>query len=598
MAFCLFSSFPMCSFPIHSKWKSFSYNRSSFRRLTIFSALQSDAANKNSTEDAIITRRSANYHPPIWDYGYVQSLRNDFVEDESYKEQARKLKEEVRMMLGNVVDPLEKLELIDTLQRLGLSYHFEAEINKTLKNISTNHISTAAWKKDNLYATALEFRLLRQHGYKVDQEVFTCFMDDVGNIKSSPNQDFKGLLNLYEASYLLLEGETMLENARELVSKLLKQYLKENNDHQYLWTLVDHALELPLHWRMPRLEARWFIEAYEKNKDRNPIVLELAILDYNIVQSMHQEDLRNVSTWWKELGIGQRFSFARDRLMENFLWGAGMIIAPQDGKSRIILTKVNALITVIDDVYDVYGTLDELELFTDVVERWDINEIQRLPDYMKIYYHALYNSVNEMAFDTIKEQGIDVIPFLKKVWTDLCKAYLVEAKWYYIGYTPTLKEYIDNAWISIGCYLMLAHAYLVTSHITEEGLHNIQENYIGVYQPSIITRLSNDLGTSSYELKRGDVPKSVQCYMYESGASEEEAREHIRKLIDAAWKKINEDQMAKLPFSPTFIESTKNIARVSLLMYQNGDGHGHGMEDKEYKKRVLSLFAHPISLAK
>ncbi|KAB2086721.1 hypothetical protein ES319_A04G053400v1 [Gossypium barbadense] len=554
----------MCSFPIHSKWKSFSYNRSSFRR-------------------------------------------NDFVQDESYKEQARKLKEEVRMMLGDVVDPLEKLQLIDTLQRLGLSYHFEAEINKTLKNISTNHISTAAWKKDNLYATALEFRLLRQHGYKVDQEVFTCFMDDVGNIKSSLNQDFKGLLNLYEASYLLLEGETMLENARELVSKLLKQYLKENNDHQYLWTLVDHALELPLHWRMPRLEARWFIEAYEKNKDRNPIVLELAILDYNIVQSMHQEDLRNVSTWWKELGIGQRFSFARDRLMENFLWGAGMIIAPQDGKSRIILTKVNALITVIDDVY---GNLDELELFTDVVERLARlilsslgNSYQcliifniydgvisggiyvvpiGLPDYMKIYYHALSNFVNEMAFDTIKEQGIDVIPFLKKVWTDLCKAYL----------------YIDNAWISIGCYLMLAHAYLVTSHITEEGLHNIQENYIGVYQPSIITRLSNDLGTSSYELKRGDVPKSVQCYMYESGASEEEAREHIRKLIDAAWKKINEDQMAKLPFSPTFIESTKNIARVSLLMYQNGDGHGHGMEDKEYKKRVLSLFAHPISLAK
>ncbi|MBA0880404.1 hypothetical protein Goshw_015105 [Gossypium schwendimanii] len=60
--------------------------------------------------------------------------------------------------------------------------------------------------------------------------------------------------------------------------------------------LVDHALELPLHWRMPRLEARWFIDVYEKNKDKNPIILELAILDYNIVQSIHQEDLRYVST--------------------------------------------------------------------------------------------------------------------------------------------------------------------------------------------------------------------------------------------------------------------------------------------------------------
>ncbi|KAA3453118.1 terpene synthase 10-like isoform X1 [Gossypium australe] len=597
MAFCLFSSFPTCNIPIHSKWKSFSYNGSSFRRLIVFSASQSDTTNKTSIEDVTITRRSANYHPAIWDYGYVQSLRNDLVQDESYKERSRRLKEEVRMMLGNVVDPLEKLELVDTLQRLGLSYHFEDEINNTLKNISTDRISTAAWKKGNLYATALEFRLLRQHGYKVDQDVFTYFMDDVGNIKSSLNQDFKGLLNLYEASYLLLEGETMLENARELAAKLLKQYLKENNDHQYLSMLVDHALELPLHWRMPRLEARWFIDVYEKNKDKNPIILELAILDYNIVQSIHQEDLRYVSTWWKELGLGKRFSFARDRLMENFLWSAGMIIAPEDGKSRIFHTMVNALITVIDDVYDVYGTLDELELFTDVVERWDINAIQRLPDYMKIFYHALYNSINEMAFDTLKEQGINVIPFLKKLWTDLCKAYLLEAKWYYIGYTPTLQEYMDNASISVGGSLMLAHSYLVTDHITEEGLHSIQENYSDiVHRSSLIIRLANDLGTSSYELKRGDIPKSVQCYMHESGASEEEAREHIRKLIDSTWKKINEDQMTKLPFSRKFIEITKNIARVSLLMYQNGDGHG--IENEETKDRVLSLFVHPIVLPK
>ncbi|KAB2086720.1 hypothetical protein ES319_A04G053300v1, partial [Gossypium barbadense] len=479
MAFCLFSSFSLCSFLVHSKWKSFSYNGSSFRRLTVFAASQSDTTNKTSIEDTNITRRSANYHPSIWDYGYVQSLRNDF--DESYKVRASKLKEEVRMMLGNMVDPLEKLELIDTLQRLGLSYHFDTEINKTLKNISIDRISNVSWKKDNLYATALEFRLLRQHGYKVGQDVLTCFMDDFGNIKSSLNQDFKGLLSLYEASYLILEGETMLESARELVAKLLKQYLKENNDHQYLWMLVDHALGLPLHWMMPRLEAIWFIDVYEKNKDKNPIILELSILDYNIVQSIHREDLRYVSTW-------------------------------------------------------------------------DINEIHRLPNYMKIYYHALYNSINEMAFDTLKEHGIDVIPFLKKLWTDLCKAYLVEAKWYHTRYTPTLQEYIDNAWISVGGSLMLAHSYLVTDHITEEGLHNIQENDSDIiYGSSLIIQLTNDLGTSLAS-NIGDIPKSVQCYMYESGVSEEEARGHIRKLIGATWKKINEDQMAKLPFSRKFIE--------------------------------------------
>ena len=55
--------------------------------------------------------------------------------------------------------------------------------------------------------------------------------------------------------------------------------------------------------------------------------------------------------------------------MENFFWTVGVIFQPQFGYSRRMSTKVNALITTIDDVCDVYGTLDELELFTNAVER-------------------------------------------------------------------------------------------------------------------------------------------------------------------------------------------------------------------------------------
>ncbi|XVF17076.1 hypothetical protein REPUB_Repub10bG0086800 [Reevesia pubescens] len=586
----LFSSFTICSFPRQAQWKRISNNGLGFHSLNGFSVSQCQATTKISGEDVSV-RRSANYHPPIWDYDYLQSLRSDYLQGESYKERASKLVGKLRMMLDNVVDPFEKLELIDTLQRLGLSYHFEDEINKTLKNISTDH-SSVAWKKDNLYATALKFRLLRQHGYHVNQDVFTSFLDEVGNIKASLSQDFKGMLHLYEASYLLSEGEIILENARNLATKHLKEFLKQNNDH-YLSKLVDHALELPLHWRMQRLEARWFIDVYEKKEDKNPIILELAILDYNMVQAMHQEDLRYASKWWKDLGLGERLSFARDRLMENFLWSVGMIICPQSGKFRRIQTKINAIITAIDDVYDVYGTLDELELFTDAVERWDINAIQRLPNYMKICFLALYNTINEMAFDTLKKQGMDLIPFIKKMWANLCKSYLLEAKWYYSGYTPTLQEYMDNAWISVSGSVMLGHAYLVTDSITKEGLQGFEEYYPNIiFWTCIILRLTDDLGTSSYELKRGDVPKSIQCHMHESGASEEEAREHIRKLIDATWKKINEDRISKSPFSKMFIEIAMNLARVSQCMYQNGDGHG--IEDGETKDRVLSLFVHPI----
>ncbi|OMO83621.1 hypothetical protein COLO4_22402 [Corchorus olitorius] len=143
--------------------------------------------------------------------------------------------------------------------------------------------------------------------------------------------------------------------------------------------------------------------------------------------------------------------------------------------------------------------------------------------------------------------------------------------------------------------VLLAHSYLITDPITKEGLQGIEE-----YDPnivcwsSIILRLADDLGTSPDEVKRGDTPKSIQCHMHESGVSEEEAREHIRKLIDETWKKMNKDRITKSPFSENFIEIAQNLARVAQFIYQYGDGHG--IEDGVTKDRVLSLFIHPIPL--
>ena len=71
------------------------------------------------------------------------------------------------MMLLKVVDPLEQLELMDTLQRIGLSYHFESEMKRILEGLYNNDHYGDTWKEENLYATALKFRLLRQHGYNV-----------------------------------------------------------------------------------------------------------------------------------------------------------------------------------------------------------------------------------------------------------------------------------------------------------------------------------------------------------------------------------------------------------------------------------------------
>ena len=79
------------------------------------------------------------------------------------------MKEEVRRMLTSPVEePSQKLNLIDLLQRLGVSYHYENEIEKTLQQLhKTLYDRDDQENADDLYNVALQFRLLRQQGYYI-----------------------------------------------------------------------------------------------------------------------------------------------------------------------------------------------------------------------------------------------------------------------------------------------------------------------------------------------------------------------------------------------------------------------------------------------
>ena len=61
--------------------------------------------------------------------------------------------------------------------------------------------------------------------------------------------------------------------------------------------LVKRALELPLYWRVKKLEDRWFINFYEARPNANLILLELAKLDFNMVQAQYQDEIKHVSRW-------------------------------------------------------------------------------------------------------------------------------------------------------------------------------------------------------------------------------------------------------------------------------------------------------------
>ncbi|XP_071718976.1 (E)-beta-ocimene synthase, chloroplastic-like [Rutidosis leptorrhynchoides] len=536
------------------------------------------------------------YQPTVWSHDFIQGL------DAKFPINMKKAKElEKKVMAINIgyengnYSVLQLLEHIDDIERLGLGYRFQSEIRKALDiiiSVNEGHIVLEE-KEDTLHVTSLRFRLLREHGYYVSQDFVKTFKDIDGNFMEGLKTDVKGLISLYEASYLAFEEEKDMHEARLFsIGHLLKHSTQEIAASEN----IDRALELPIYRRMLRLEAQWYINLYNMRNDANIPLLEFATLDFNMVQSTHKRELQELSKWWKDIGLASKLSFVRDRIMECFFWSVGMIFEPQYHSCRVGLAKVASLITVIDDIYDVYGTLNELEIFTYAIKSWDKNAMKDMPEYIQVAFLALYDTIIELGSESLVDQGEDAIPILVKAWGELLEAFIVEAKWAHQKCTPTLKDYMDNAWRSVSGLVLLTHGYFLINHEIKKDVAKSLENYHDIMKySSIIFRLCNDLGTSSDEIAQGKTANAISCYMHENGVSEDVAREYIEARIDEAWMKLIKARVAcSRNYENPFVDMAINLARISHCTYQYGDGHG--APDARAKNRVLSVIIKPVQI--
>jgi len=78
----------------------------------------------------------------------------------------RKLKEARQVLEKIGRDTSEGLVMIDALQRLGIDYHFQNEIEAVLQSQYMNP-GSFSHPEGNLYDVSTRFRLLRQEGFYV-----------------------------------------------------------------------------------------------------------------------------------------------------------------------------------------------------------------------------------------------------------------------------------------------------------------------------------------------------------------------------------------------------------------------------------------------
>ncbi|KAL6609665.1 hypothetical protein ACP70R_039634 [Stipagrostis hirtigluma subsp. patula] len=396
---------------------------------------------------------ASNFHPTIWDDFFIKySQPNLQMSEESMKERVDQLKEEVSKLFGLSNDVVETMNLVDALQHLGIDHHFDEQIIAALSNIHCIEFNSSS-----LHDVALRFRLLRQHGFWVSPDEFHKFKSEDGTFNVGITNDPRGLLSLYNAAHLLTHGEVVLEDAILFSRHHLESTMSKLKSP--LAGQVKRALQIPLPRKLKRVEALQYISEYKQEKAYNPSLLELAKLDFNLLRCFHLIELKTVSQWWKNLYGEVELSYARDRMVECYFWSNCVYYEQEHTRARIILAKIIALTSLLDDTYDSYATLEESQKLNEAIQRWDLEYVSHLPDYLKKYYVKLISTFSEVEEELEPDEKFRVA-YIKKAFQTLSAHYFHEAEWFHNNYMPSFKEHTDVSIISSGA-LMICVSLLV-----------------------------------------------------------------------------------------------------------------------------------------
>ncbi|XP_038697205.1 probable terpene synthase 6 [Tripterygium wilfordii] len=535
-------------------------------------------------------RPSANYLPPFWGHSYFASLPSNDAEFESCTKQIEELKIRVKEMLtDSTSNPVEIVRLIHLLCRLGLSYHFESEIEDHLQQYFDHTMAKLVEINNyNLEKVALVFRVFRQYGYKVSCDVFNMYKENsTGEFKESLVNDVKGMLSLYEAAHLRMHGEAILDEALAYTTTFLLKLVANQSDDR-LAKHIQYALVYPFHKSSERLAVRQYIDSYEEDESCNEMLLKFAKLDFNRLQLLHRKELTHVARWYKEIDFTSNFGYARERIAENHLWLLGTHFEPQYTKSRIFVNKVITLATVLDDIYDVYGSIEEVRLLTDAIQRWEIGAIDQLPDYMKMIYSTMLDIYHGFENELKNEARSHLVSYAKDAMKELVRGYHLEAEWFHRRCVPPFDEYMETGLITITFRALLAPSFLGIDSVGADAFEWLKNSKI-LRASQAIGRLMNDTATRKVEQKLGHSASSLQCYMNENGVSEEEAIKYIREeVIESAWKDINEEQMRPNIVVPReLLMLVVNLARVAHSFYNVNDVYTNTTYSKEHVKTTF-----------
>ncbi|KAI3740723.1 hypothetical protein L2E82_31194 [Cichorium intybus] len=435
--------------------------------------------NSKTTTDPV--RPFANFPPSIWG-DRLLSLQWDYSELKAYATAIEEPKEELRRLIINpIMDSNTKLGLINSVDRLGLSYLFGEEIECQLDKLF-KELNMEDYDQLDLYTTSINFQVFRQHGYKFPCDVFNKFKDiSSGKFKEYVTADVRGMLNLFESTQLRIRGESILDEAFVFTEAQLMGVVLDTLEGN-LANQVKHALRSPFHLGMQVVEARLYFSNYKEECSTYESLLKLANTHFNYLQQLHKEELCIFTKWMKDMDFKAITPYARDRTPELYLWAIALFPETHYAQARIIISKVAQLV-------------------------WEISAMEQ--------------------------------------FQELARGYLQEAEWRYRRHVPPFQEYLKNG--------LITSTYNVFTKSSLMGMGEI------VTQEVLAC------------LRVKEHKKSVHTYMKSFEVAENVAIYELKKMIENAWKDINEACLKPAEVSMEVLAPILNLARMTDMIYRYND---------------------------
>ncbi|XP_022147909.1 ent-kaur-16-ene synthase, chloroplastic isoform X2 [Momordica charantia] len=456
------------------------------------------------------------------------------------------------------LDIYARLCMVDNLQRLGIDRHFKEEIRSVLDE------TYRCWMQgeEDIFldasTCAMAFRMLRLGGYDVSSDQLTQFSEDLfSNCLGGYLKDFGSSLELFKASQIIIyPDESILENINSWTNSFLSHGLSSGSVHsdrpdRLLKQEAINALEFTYSNTLERLLNKRAMENYNIDIVRiskttytclnfgHQDFLELAVEDFNILQSIHHKELKELERWVVENRL-DKLKFARQKLAYCYFSAAATLTSPELRDARLSWAKNGVLTTVVDDFFDVGGSEGELINLIQLVEKWDVNgEADYCSKEVEIIFLALHGTVCEIEKRALPWQGRSVMRNVIDIWLALLKSMRKEAEWLKNKIAPPMDEYMENGYISFALGpIVLPALFFVGPKLPEEVIGSCEYHKLFKLM-STCGRLLNDTQSFERESSEGKLNAMSLCMINAGGDfTKEEASEAIKGNVERTRREL------------------------------------------------------------